>query len=237
MGNAYFKFKQFTVLQENTAMKVGVDAVILGAWTNPENAGNILDIGTGTGLLSLMMAQKSKALITAIEIDEKACEQAKINVQASNWSQRIEVLHASIQEFATKTAQQFDLIICNPPFFTNSLLSSDEKRNLARHDNLLPINELLQHSKRLLTDNGYLYLIYPYEKLNSLIKEAVQYGLYPAKTLIIKGTAQKQPNRFVVKLGFEKCQNIEETLVVRATETNEYTPDYKQLTKDFYLNF
>jgi len=237
MGNNYFKFKQFTVFQENTAMKVGVDAVILGAWTNPEKANNILDIGTGTGLLSLMLAQKSSASITSVEIDEKACEQANFNIKSSQWSDKIKVIHSSIQKFSQNTSEKFDLIICNPPFFTNSLHSTDNQRNLARHDNLLSISELLYYSKNLLSNDGFLNLIYPYEKMSFLISEAAQQGLYPSKTLIIKGTELKEPNRFTIKLGFTKHENIEETLVVRESVTNEYSSDYKQLTKDYYLNF
>lgn len=218
-------------------MKVGVDSVLLGAWVQVENSEKILDIGTGTGILSLMLAQKSNANITAIDIDKNAYSQAKENVKISPWASRINVLNIDLLEFSLKEQGNFDLIICNPPYFTKSLNSPDEQRNLARHDNLLSLDNLLEHSKKLLTPTGNFSMIYPYDKKELLLSVAEKHGLYPIRVLIIKGNELKQPNRIIVTFSAKKTEFSTEILSVREVEKNEYTTEYKELTKDFYLAF
>ncbi|HYX05427.1 MAG TPA: methyltransferase, partial [Bacteroidales bacterium] len=134
MSQSGFRFKQFTIIQDKTAMKVGTDGVLLGAWTRPEKAASILDIGTGTGLIALMMAQKSKALITAVEIDKDAADQAQQNTENSPWHERIQVHQSSVQEFSANFGKKFDLIISNPPYFHQSFKNPGIKRSLARHN-------------------------------------------------------------------------------------------------------
>ncbi len=237
MGNTYFKFKKFTINQDKTAMKVGVDGVLLGAWVDVDNAQNMLDIGTGTGLLSLMLAQKSSAHIVAVEIDENACNQAKENVLLSKWSERIEIVNTSIQEFAISSNQKFDLVICNPPYFSASLNSADQQRNIARHDDNLPLDILIASVVKLLVGNGRFSMIYPFDKKNELLNIAKRYKLSPKKILNIKGTEQKKANRLVVELSFGENTCDEKDFVVRNAETNDYTNEYKQLTKEYYLKF
>jgi len=237
MGNPYFKFKQFTVFQDKTAMKVGVDGVLLGAWVKAGEAKNILDIGAGTGLLSLMLAQKSNVPIAAIEIDENAFIQAKENFRKSTWNDRISIIQSSVQDYVKSTSEKFDLIICNPPYFTESLKSKDNQRNLARHDNLLLMNDLIGHVCDLLSDNGRFCMIYPYDKLEILLKEGERQGLYPSKLLEVKGTEQKQPNRLIVEFSFKQSNCSPITLVVRDASSKDYTIEYKNITKDYYLAF
>jgi tRNA1Val (adenine37-N6)-methyltransferase len=237
MGNSFFRFKQFVVNQENTAMKVGVDGVLLGAWANPGKAQSILDIGTGTGLLSLMLAQKSEAFITALEIEEGACRQAIENIRNSKWANRIEVKKSSIQDFARTNSEKFDFIICNPPYFNSSLNSPDEKRNLARQDRTLGLTEFLSCADKLLQKAGRFVIIYPYDRMEELISEAGVFKLFPERICLVKGNERKIPNRLMVEFGKngQNCQKSE--IVIRDSFTNEYTYAYISLVKEYYLNF
>ncbi|RLD83229.1 MAG: tRNA (adenosine(37)-N6)-methyltransferase TrmM [Bacteroidetes bacterium] len=236
MSNNYFQFKQFTVYQDKTAMKVGVDSVVLGAWTKIEKVKSILDIGAGTGLLSLMLAQKSEAKITAVEIDASSYNQAVENVTNSKWGGRIDVIHSSFQEFVNKTKDSFDLIICNPPYFVDSLKSPKENRNTARHDDYLSLDELFSGSKEILSENGRLNLIYPYQQKANLMGVAENYGFYPIKLIIIRGNENKNPNRIIVEFKFIESKIETEELCIRNL-TNDYTKEYKNLTGDYYLKF
>ncbi|MFN8257332.1 MAG: methyltransferase [Bacteroidales bacterium] len=237
MSNTYFKFKQFTVNQDKTSMKVGVDGVLLGAWADATGVKSILDIGTGTGLLSLMLAQKSDASITAIEIDEDAFKQACMNFENSRWKDRIDLHHISFQNFMDNSNRKFDLIICNPPYFVKSLKSADSKRNIARHDDLLPLETLLFGVSRLLSVKGRFYIIYPYLQLDDLVAVAEKNTLYPAKKLIVKGKSTKLPNRVIVEFFFNKKDCLAQEIVVRNFSNNEYTDEYKKLTSGYYLAF
>ena len=237
MSNEYFKFKQFTIYQEKTAMKVGVDGVLLGAWIQANNSKTILDIGTGTGLLSLMLAQKSDALVTALEIDQESYMQALLNFENSLWVNRIKALNVSFQEYCSNSNTKFDLIICNPPYFVQSLKSPDLKRNIARHDDLLPLNELFEGVSKLLSSRGRFVMIYPFEKRMNLYAEAKKNKLFAANELIIRGSEKKNPNRIIVEFSWlnQICNPSE--LVVRDHLNNDYTVAYKNLTKDYYLAF
>lgn len=237
MANNYFKFKQFIVYQDNTAMKVGVDAVLLGAWANPGNASNILDIGTGTGLLSLMIAQKSNAQIIAIEIDENAYKQAVENIQISPWPNKIGVLNISLQEFALTKGQKFDFIICNPPYYSNSMVSDDKNRTLARHDHSLTPFELAKNVNHLLCPDGRFIMIYPYSRKEDMIKAFVLNKLYPLDILEIKGTDAKLRNRIIIEFSRKYTVTRISTIAIRNSETNDYSFEYKELTKDYYLKF
>lgn len=216
-------------------MKVGVDSVVLGAWTNTENVNSVLDIGTGTGLLALMLAQKSKAQITAIEMDGNAYNQAVENINSSKWSDRVEALYIPFQEFVKKTKKRFDLIICNPPFFVNALKSPRQNRNTARHDDYLSLDELFSGSKEVLSENGSLNLIYPYLQKNDLISVAEKYGFYPAKVLNLKANEDKNLYRLAVEFVFKDTILKKDTMEIRNTLTNDYSDKFKALTGDYYL--
>ena len=218
-------------------MKVGVDGVLLGAWTKTSDAKAILDIGTGTGLLSLMLAQKSESAITAIDIDSESYNQAQLNFEQSIWKNRITAINISFQEYCSNSHSVFDLIICNPPYFFQSMKSLDEKRNIARHDDFLPLDFLFSGVSKLLFSTGRFVMIYPYEKRANLYIEAKKNNIFLINELIIRGTEKKNPNRIIVEFSRinQICNSSE--LVVRATVNNDYTIEYKNLTKDFYLAF
>jgi tRNA1Val (adenine37-N6)-methyltransferase len=234
MSNDYFRFKQFTVRQDKTAMKVGIDSVLLGAWTEVSGEEkNVLDIGAGAGLLALMMAQKIPgAKITACEIDETACEQASENISSSEWSERITVVNADIRTF-TQNLKGFDLIICNPPYFEKSLKSQDSKRNVARHNDSLSFSDLIDCVHRLLRDDGRFALIVPGDKAGIIIDLAAGKKLFPVRQLNVKPTENKPVNRIILEFGYSSQLPEEYSLTVR-TE-NSYSGDYQFVTTDFYL--
>ncbi len=240
MSNNYFKFKQFTVFQDKTAMKVGVDSVLLGAWIKCRNAQNILDIGTGTGLLALMLAQKSDAKITAVEIDRNAYEQACENVENSIWN-NIEPVNLDIQEFAKHAKSKFDLIVCNPPYFHKSTAAENAQRTIARHDDNLTINALFQAVANLISPQGSFYLIYPYERKYELLSEAAKYNLQTVQMLAAKGNELKKPNRILIEFSPKNADNaknncaIEQTMNIRNSATNKYSREYIEMTKDYYF--
>jgi tRNA1Val (adenine37-N6)-methyltransferase len=214
-------------------MKVGIDSVLLGAWTAVSGSEkNVLDIGTGVGLLALMMAQKIPgATITACEIDENACEQARENILSSKWNERITVVNADIRTF-TQNLKGFDLIICNPPYFEKSLKSLDSKRNIARHNDCLPFSDLIDCVHRLLSDNGRFVLIVPNDKASIITDLAAGKNLFPMRRLNIKPTETKPVNRVILELACTSQPPEEYSLTVRTG--NGYSDEYKSLTKDFY---
>ena len=218
-------------------MKVGVDAVILGSWADTSGVKSILDIGTGTGLLSLMLAQKCDASITAIDIDEDSFIQARFNFENSKWNSRISVQHNSFQNFTKHSNQKFDLIICNPPYFVKSLKSADIKRNIARHDDALPLESLFEGVSSQLSEAGKFYIIYPFVQKDYLFMVSVKNKLYPSRELIIKGTSAKVPNRIIVEFSHTEGKCAEQELIVRNHPGGEYTEEYKTLTAEYYLAF
>lgn len=238
MSNTFFKFKQFTIDQKLAAMKVGTDGVLLGAWANVSGANTVLDIGTGTGVIALMIAQRTKnALIHAVEIDEQSAKQAKINFEKSAWASRLNIFSSSIQQFAQdKTSGAYDLIVSNPPYFVHSLKSPVDVRTLTRHADTLPFDDLLQVIKQLLGANGRFCGIFPYTEGNIFIAKATNYGLYCTRKLNICSKPQHDVLRVMVQLEFTKKVVEEESLTIH-TATGEYTEPYKNLTKDFYLAF
>ena len=217
-------------------MKVGTDGVLLGAWVNPANSSAILDIGAGTGLISLMLAQKSTTRIDALEIDPQACSQAKENTEKSPWPHQIEVINDSFQHYSQSCDAKYDLMVSNPPYFVNSLKAPDHQRSLARHSHTLPYDDLLKGVARLLTDDGKFYVILPYLEAQLFIVDAALYHLYCNQKLNIKPAPHKKTNRVLVE--FSKIRNkTEEFSLSILDQKNEYSREYKELTKTYYLNF
>lgn len=238
MPNSSFAFKQFTINQDKCAMKVGTDAVLLGAWVMPNGSQNILDIGTGTGIIALMIAQKSKAHIEAIDIDEHAVLQARQNVLESKFKDQIAVSHISFQEFVKLANKKFNLIVTNPPYFEQSLKSVDVQRSSARHADVLPFEDLLDGVIRLLDPKGKFCLILPRIEAERFRELAEKRGLYLSKLLRIKSRPDKETEkRHLMQFEFTPSEFSENTLVIESGERHHYTPEYKELTKDYYVNF
>lgn len=233
MANSYFRFKQFTIKQDLTAMKVGTDGVLLGAWANLEHADRILDIGTGTGLIALMAAQRNeKARIDAVEIEYNAFIQASENIATSPWAERISLHNSSIQEFSQPYG--FDAIICNPPFFINSTKNPGTERILARHTDSLTHADLLNGAERLLTGNGTLHIILPVQEAILFINEAQNKSFYASRITRVSPNPEKMPNRYLMEF-FKSPQKTVINEIITELERHQYSDAYKALTKDFYL--
>jgi len=231
-----FRFKQFTVDHNLSSMKVGVDAVLLGAWAKVEKARNILDVGTGSGLIALMMAQKNtEAEIHAIDIEENAFKQAEINFSNSAWKQRFSLYLDDFNTWQTNT--KFDVIISNPPFFSQSLKSEIEGRNLARHNDALPLHNLLQKAKILLNDRGSLFMVYPAEALDEIKKEIKICALYLKSITLVKPIISKPPKRVLVEITNEVIIEVTQNELCIHSTPEEFTKEYVELTKDFYIIF
>lgn len=217
-------------------MKIGTDAVLLGAWTPLHNRPNtILDIGAGTGILSLMMAQRTQAeLIDAIEIDENAYEECVENFENSIWNNRLFCFHASLDEFMSEPQDDYDLIICNPPFYTDGYLTPNQSRNLARLNDALPFTDLIEASSILLSESGILSVIIPYKEQQQFIAIARDMDLFPFEITNVKGTPTAEFKRSLMAFSRVNQEVKIQELIIETTR-HQYTLEYIALTKDFYL--
>ncbi|MBO5962731.1 MAG: methyltransferase [Alistipes sp.] len=231
---AGFRFKQFAVEQEDVAMKVGTDGVLLGAWANSDNVKRILDIGTGTGVIALQMAQRNPiAHIHAVEIDDTAAKRARANFDLSPWAERLTVEQTAVQEF--EPSEKFDLIVSNPPYFVDSLLPPDAKRSTARHTHDLTFEELDSAVCRLLDDNGRFALILPITEFEKYLALTQLHLVRRCDVCPVEGGAIK---RIMGEFAKQPTTEIEiETIAIERGRRGDYTDDYRALTKDFYLKF
>ena len=231
-----FKFKQFTIHQDRCAMKVGTDGVLLGAWTSLENhPKNILDVGAGTGLLALQMAQRSQAeTIDAIELDANAYEQCVENFEASVWADRLFCYHASFQEFVEEMDESYDLILSNPPFYTENVSSGDPSRDNARQNETLPFPVLIEGVRSLLSETGEFALIIPKTEEKNVMDLAKEKGLFPNSILGVRGNPTAPIKRSLIQFSFSEKEVSRKELIIE-TERHTYTEAYSALTKTFYL--
>lgn len=236
MSNDNFSFKKFAIKQNKAAFKVGTDGVLLGASADVSMARNILDIGTGTGLISIMLAQRCEALITAIEPDKESFMQASENIAACNWNDRIRIENTDLQNF-NPGDEQFDLIVTNPPYFCGSMKSPDPRKSAARHNDTLTTEELLNRVSRLLKADGRLQLILPYVEGMIFIAEANKYELYCNNILKIRPLPTSEIRRLILTLSRSKLKPSESFLTIEHGKRHEFTREYVDLTRDFYLNF
>lgn len=232
-----FQFKQFSVKQDRCGMKIGTDGVLLGAWTPiPENAFSVLDIGAGTGIIALMIAQRSFAeQIDALEIDEEAYEQAVDNFENSPWSDRLFCFHAGLDEFVEEPEDEYDLIISNPPFYTENYKSENEQRDLARFVDALPFEDLIEAADLLLSEKGIFSVIIPYKEEERFIALAKDFDLFPAKITRVKGTPTTEIKRSLLAFRRDLTENLPIDELTIETSRHIYTEEYINLTKDFYL--
>jgi tRNA1Val (adenine37-N6)-methyltransferase len=232
-----FSFKKFTVQQDQCAIKVGTDSVLLGAWCPVDNNPfSILDIGAGTGILSLMLAQRSNAeQIDAIEIDENAYEQCVENFENSPWSDRLFCFHAGLDEFVAEPEEEYDIIISNPPFYSEDFKTDNSQRDLARFQDALPFEELVEAVNILLSENGIFSVIIPFKEEERFIDLCAKVELYPVKITRVKGTHSTPIVRSLLAFKrYELAVLTADELVVE-TSRHVYTEDYIYLTKEFYL--
>ncbi|WP_272151936.1 tRNA1(Val) (adenine(37)-N6)-methyltransferase [Tenacibaculum aiptasiae] len=234
-----FKFKEFTVHQDKTAMKIGTDAVLLGAWCNlGEFPDAILDIGSGTGVISLMLAQRSDAMtIDAVEIDEGAYEQTVENFEQSDWGDRLFCYSAAFNDFVEEIAEEeevYDVIVSNPPFYTDDFETKDEARNKARFTSSLTFEDLLAGVSKILSINGLFSVIIPFKEEKSFVQLAKENELFVQRVCRVKGNETSEIKRSMLTFSFQE-QEVEEEELIIEKERHQYTDAYIELTKDFYL--
>jgi len=231
-----FLFKKFSVNQDRCAMKIGTDGVLLGAWAAVnQNPFSVLDIGAGTGILSLMIAQRSNAeQIEAIEIDDNAFEQCSENFENSPWNDRLFCYHALLQEFADEIEDKYDLIISNPPFYSDDYKSQNQQRDLARFEDAMPFNHLIDCVSKFLSENGKFSVIIPFKEERYFAALASKVKLFPNKILRVKGNPNSDIKRSLIEFSFHENKTKVNELVIE-TSRHQYTQDYINLTKYFYL--
>nr|WP_315243360.1 methyltransferase [uncultured Flavobacterium sp.] len=232
-----FQFKQFSVQQDKTAMKVGTDGVLLGAWAPiNHNPFSVLDIGAGTGIIALMLAQRTHAeQIDALEIDEDAYEQAVENFENSPWGDRLFCFHAGLDEFIDEPEDEYDLIVSNPPFYSEDYKTSNEQRDLARFQDAMPFEELIEAADLLLSENGIFAVILPFKEEENFIALAKEAQLYPTKITRVKGTQTSEIKRSLLAFSRNENQKVEIDELIIEIDRHVYTQEYIELTKDFYL--
>jgi tRNA1Val (adenine37-N6)-methyltransferase len=235
MANQYFRFKQFTINQDKAAFKVGTDGVLLGAAADLKAARRILDIGSGTGLIAIMMAQQCDAVITAIEPDDESYFQCLENVNLCKWKERISVIHTDLQNY--RPAESFDLAVINPPYFSDSLKNPDPRKSVSRHNDSLTNSDLLRNVSRLLEDTGRLQLILPYIEGNIFIADATGFGFFCNNILKIKPLPSSEIRRMILTFSRQRLPPTEKFLTIEQGQRHEFTEDYINLTKEFYLKF
>jgi tRNA1Val (adenine37-N6)-methyltransferase len=236
MTNNYFNFKQFSISQDKSAFKVGTDGVLLGAYADVKNATQILDIGSGTGLIAIMLAQRCEAEITAIEPDYESYIQTCENVALCPWNKRIKIIHTSLQNFKHES-RKFDLIVSNPPFFNDSLKNPDPRKSAARHNDSLSSADLLEGALKLLDEDGRLQVIMPYIEGNILIAEASGYSLFCNSILKIKPAPTAEIRRLIMSFSRARNKAVESFLTIEHGKRHDFTEEYINLTRDFYLKF
>ncbi len=246
MEGSLFRFKQFAVRQDDSAMKVGTDGVLLGAWAASQIAlqgdvvDSLLDIGSGTGVISLMMAQELEAAtITAVEVEELAATESDYNFKNSPWSSRMSVVHSTFQSFCgeKKGVQTFDVIISNPPYFIGSLKNAQQAKIAARHTELLPYEELVKGVGEMLSEDGAFYVVLPYEQSSILITLAAFEGLYLRRKMDVQGNVSSPVKRVLMKFTRQKGDTASDTLVIEKERRGDYTEKYREMTKKYYLKF
>ncbi len=235
MANPFFRFKKFVVYHDLCAMKVGTDGVLTGAWADVAECRSALDIGTGSGLIALMLCQRSPNIsIDAIDIDQDAVRQARKNVDSSPFSDRITVIHSDLSAYAESCWKKYDLIVSNPPFFGDSLKSPDARRSVARHSDVLPLDEMIRLSATMLEDNGRICFVYPIGYKEQICQFANENKLHIANLTTVHPTPHSDPKRILVELTKEQATTEECSLTIEE-ERHVYTDEFVSLVKDFYI--
>jgi len=237
MPNNWFRFKQFTIQQEHAAMKVGTDGVLLGAWASvPEPGSRVLDVGTGTGLIALMIAQRTRDVwVDALEIDPSSARQANENIQNSPWKDRMNCIHYSFQDYASQCKYQYDQIICNPPFFSASTKAPSKEKNLARHDDSLSLGDIFKGSVSLMKETTVISLILPVDKEAQALDLILEHQMHCKRRTRVIPAPGKSTNRVLLEFSSIPGKCHEDDLTIETGKRHRYSDKYKSLTDDFYL--
>jgi tRNA1Val (adenine37-N6)-methyltransferase len=237
MPNTWFRFKQFTIQQEQAAMKVGTDGVLLGAWASVPGPGSrVLDVGTGTGLIALMIAQRtSDVRVDALEIDPSSAKQAKENFQDSPWKERIKGIETSFQDYSSQSNDRYDQIICNPPFFSASFKTKSKEKNLARHDDSLSLGDIFRGCVSLMKESTFISLILPVQKEAQVFELMSEHQMHCQRLTRVIPAPGKSPKRVLLEFSLIPGKCKEEKLTIETGTRHLYTDKYKNLVDEFYL--
>ncbi len=230
-----FRFRRFSLHHHRSTMKVGTDAVLLGIWTDVSNVETALDIGTGSGILSLLLASRCEVTVDAVDIDRDSVQEAKKNFSNSPFKNQLHVYHDDFVHFASVNKKQYELIVSNPPFFVNDLPSEDKKKTLARHTQSLQYYELIKGTAQLLKTQGRFCLVLPYYESQNFVTIAKTVGLCLQKQMLIFPKFCKEPNRVNLQLGFQHKKLNTEKFIIR-NENNSYTGQYVNMVKNYYIS-
>jgi len=232
-----FRFKQFSIIDTNCAMKVSTDAVLLGAWTEIRNSEHILDVGTGSGIIALMLAQRSTAQVEAIDIHQPSCNDADLNFENCPWNERLHLYNLAFSDFIKECKTKYDLIVSNPPYHNRSLKSPSDKVNLSRHTISLSHEELLMGIKKILQPDGRFCIILPFSEFQNFKQQATFEGLYSLHECVVFPKTSKPANRMLLEFGLLRPLEIRRSEITIRNSVGDYNESYKELTKDFYLHF
>lgn len=230
-----FRFRQFEINDLDSTMRVGTDSMLLGAWADPGDAVRILDVGTGCGILALMMAQKSEAVIDAVEIDEPSAMQALENFRYSPWGNRINLIRGSFQEFSSESAGNYDFIISNPPYFTSSLTSHLARKNLARHDRSLNLKDLAKGVATALKHGGRFAVILPFQALEAAIRLSASHKLHPRRCTRVHPKPGAPARRVLLEFMKDEIKPVESMDLTILDESGKFSAAYLTLTSEFHL--
>ena len=237
MPNNWFRFKQFTIQQEHAAMKVGTDGVLLGAWASVPGAGSwVLDIGTGTGLIALMIAQRSRDVkVDALEIDPSSARQAGENFRNSPWEERLSCIQEAFQDYATQCKTRYDQIICNPPFFSGSMKTPSMSKNLARHDDSLSLGDLFTGALSVIKETAIISLILPVDKKALAFELIKEHKMHCRRLTRVKPTPEKPVIRILLEFSPTPGVCQEDELIIETEGRHMYSARFKELVNEFYL--
>ncbi|RLD58276.1 MAG: tRNA (adenosine(37)-N6)-methyltransferase TrmM [Bacteroidetes bacterium] len=237
MPNTWFHFKQFTIQQEHAAMKVGTDGVLLGAWASvPGPQSRVLDVGCGTGLIALMLAQRTEyVMVDALEIDPSSARQALENFQNSPWKERVHCIQSSFQDYSSQCKSRYDLIICNPPFFSDSSKTPSKELNLARHDDSLSLEDLFRGSVSLMKNTAIISLILPFQKEVQAMDLITEHKLYCNRLTRVIPAPGKSTKRVLLECSYNPDKAIEDDLTIETEMRHVYSEKFKSLVDEFYL--
>lgn len=233
--NKWFEFKQFRIEQQKAAMKVGTDGVMLGAWVSVDHASRILDVGTGTGLIALMLAQRSEAAIDAVEIDAPAYSEAKYNFDQSPWKERLGIFHSDFNSFSNEKGHLYDLIVCNPPFFIDSLKNADHQLAKAKHNESVTFIQLIQGSVRLLNAKGRLAVIIPLKSFDEFRETSRLNGFYLQRQTTVFTKPGRAASRVLLEFSLLPCYPQTDEIYLR-NQDGQISDRFKELTVSYYLN-
>jgi len=229
-----FHFKQFSLSHHNSTMKTGTDAILLGVWTDVSNIINVLDIGSGSGIISLFIAARSNANITAVESDSASVIESSVNFASSDFADRLQVVHTNFNEY--KTEVKFDLIVSNPPFFTHDLHSPSKRKTNARHTESLSFEQLCSGASKFMNDSARFCVVLPYTQSEVFKEVAQKSGLYPSKELFIFPRRGAEPNRINIEFKKQRTHSCKKDFFVLREENNKFTDQYKELLGNYYLS-